>query len=118
MNEFTCRRCARPVYASILYAQRNWPVGCNYCGAIHNPSGDAISPAMIPVGARTNCAYSPWQFARTRPVVVGNYHCRFRELDCDFLTLYWNGRYFQPSREDDRPVQMATLLSWRGRWAE
>jgi hypothetical protein len=117
MKQFTCQRCGALVCASLLYVQRNWPVRCSKCGATHHSSGEVISPEMLPVDARSNCAYSPWQLHSTRPTAPGLYECRFRELD-DPLCLWFNGRYFQPTQSDDRVVQMATFLSWRGRWAE
>lgn len=101
--------------ASALYVQRNWPVRCRKCGAVHHSSGSVISPEMWPlhvsIGYR---GFSPWQFHYTRPVKPGEYECDFRDVGS--ITLWWNGRYFQPSAADSRQVKLGTLKRWRGVW--
>lgn len=118
---FACKRCNSTVRIT-LYAQlrkdQATPIRCHRCGAVHSHlRGDieVISPRMLPVDAKTNCSYSPWEPHHTRPIEPGNYHCRFTDISI-VLTLWWNGRYFQVSRDDARALKMSTFQAWRGVW--
>lgn len=114
-----CARCQTPLTIT-MYASNRVGVAtslrCSRCGAVSaHLDGDVsiISPPMVPRGQGTK--ESPWMFPHTRPLVAGEYDCRFRGLERE-LTLHWNGSIFVASQADPRPVRMRTFLSWRGDW--
>ena len=117
----TCAHCKTSLPITCYAMNRKGlatPLRCTRCGAVHSHvDGDVslISPRVVPV--TEGLRLSPWMLTRTRPLDIGEYHCRFRELEPEHLTLWWNGRHFQVSYTDTRAVRMGTFLTWRGSWA-
>lgn len=106
MSSYKCARCNTTQPDSAFQ-----PVRCRRCGAVH-AHGEVISPVMGPFSERRA---SPWIGSPARPVVVGIYECRFRQLD-QVLRLRWTGARFCIDEDNARTVQCHTLISWRGAW--
>ena len=120
----TCARCKSnlPItYYAMSRKGKSTPLRCTQCGAVHSHlDGEltVISPRMMPISS-DSARVSPWMLPRSRPLEVGVYHVRFRDVtNVEYLTLWWNGRNFQVSDMDNRPVSTRTLLTWRGEWAQ
>lgn len=80
--------------------------GTNYC------EGERIGHPARPIDTRGAIRYSAWKMHYTRPVVCGWYHTRFRCIEPQVLTLWWDGLRF--TLGDGRAVAMDTFMSWRG----
>ena len=111
-----CQQCGHALphssYADLRWKrdQVNIPVRCVRCGMPH-VRGERLQPLMLPVdrAGRT----SPWQGHHTRPPKQGMYECRFRSIEPQVSTLYWNGSRFV---YQGQVVSMRDFMGWRGRW--
>lgn len=117
---FKCAHCGA-VNRFTLYIVRRWdtptPQRCHRCGASHaclRGQVEVISPMMQPM-CKGNLKLSPWYPPEYVPVVNGEYEVEF--YNGYARTLYWNGRYWQPTTYDARRVVINDLLKWRGVWA-
>jgi hypothetical protein len=117
---YRCERCdtANVASAYASYAKPR-PDRCTRCGAVHSVLGtdvSVISPRCVGIPREGSWRASPWHLPWHRPAEEGHYECRFTNTEPRILTLWWNGRAFVVP--DGRRVNMATFLTWRGRWDE
>lgn len=96
-------------------------VTCRRCGDVRfvndGKLGERMYPSlhMLPVDhiPHDGCgALSKWMPTHTRPVVVGDYHVRFRHLDPSVLIARWDGKHFVAAA--GQRVSMTNFLTWRG----
>lgn len=111
-----CQDCDQQLPTS-SYADLRWkrdqvniPMRCKKCGAPH-VRGERIGPAMREVGDGSRL--SPWRPHNTRPPYPGWWECRFRSIEPQTTTLYWNGTRFV---HQGQVVSMRDFMGWRGTW--
>ncbi|HEX8586196.1 MAG TPA: hypothetical protein VF680_17520 [Allosphingosinicella sp.] len=86
---------------------------CPRCGEVYwTETGNKFYPALRMYPVTTDGVVSKWMLTGTRPLMIGEYECRFRHTDPHHIRLWWNGMRFVSLKGE--PVDMTHFLSWRG----